>query len=275
MAVSSTEQVSRDLQKKLRLEAQFQPEVRKLFMDMVRAHMLSVARTGEPLRARQFITMWAALLFDHYTRVQKRFLGDVKVFQEKSLTFWYLKQEDELTERELEILGAALLLWAERQAPTQGRFITDTNVRNINDAMIEARQALLETGEDINNQNMSRTSGVILRRKMFQRTPSVIMTETQAAAEGTKLMEASSLTGIDPRSVAIGTALPVVTATKQWNTVGDNRVRPIHREANRQVRKMSAAFDVGGERLMYPGDSSLGATPKNTANCRCAALYRL
>jgi hypothetical protein len=280
VAISASEQVTNELRKKLRLEAQFQPKVRKLFKRMISAHMESVRRTGEPLLANRFKTLWAELLFEHYNNVQRAFGGSVRKFQEKGLTFWYLKQflevDEQITdERDLEILAAALLLWAQKQAPIQGRFITETNAINIREAMEEARQALLETGEDINNINTSRVSGVILQRKMNSRVPSIIMTETQSPSESTKLMEAASLSGMDPRSVAVGAALPVVTATKQWNTVGDLKVRPIHQAANKQVRKMSAAFDVGGEKLMHPGDSSLGATAKNTANCRCAALYRL
>jgi len=60
---------------------------------------------------------------------------------------------------------------------------------------------------------------------------------------------------------------------KQWRTVGDELVRPAHNEANGQVRLVDEPFEVGGEYLMYPGDVSLGASMKNIANCRCAAVY--
>jgi hypothetical protein len=41
----------------------------------------------------------------------------------------------------------------------------------------------VDRGEDINNLNMSRASGAILKRSFDGRTTNIVMTETQAAAE--------------------------------------------------------------------------------------------
>jgi len=69
---------------------------------------------------------------------------------------------------------------------------------------------------------------------------------------------------------------------REWSTAGDQRVRPWpgsknrrfnHREADRQKRKQREPFVVSGEKLMTPGDTSLGASAGNVVRCRCIVLY--
>lgn len=57
--------------------------------------------------------------------------------------------------------------------------------------------------------------------------------------------------------------------TKVWRAVGDSKTRLAHSRASGQVVALDKPFTVGGEKLMYPGDWSLGASPGNTINCRC------
>lgn len=60
---------------------------------------------------------------------------------------------------------------------------------------------------------------------------------------------------------------------KKWSTVRDNRVRDWHMDAEGQVMPANQPFQVGGEKLMFPGDTRLGASLKNVINCRCSARY--
>lgn len=58
---------------------------------------------------------------------------------------------------------------------------------------------------------------------------------------------------------------------KRWLTTLDGRERETHFEAHGQLVRIDEAFEVGGVRLMYPGDS-FGEGPnliKEIANCRC------
>lgn len=55
----------------------------------------------------------------------------------------------------------------------------------------------------------------------------------------------------------------------RWVAVMDDRTRNAHRLAHGQVRRIGEPFFVGGEYLMFPGDTSLGASAANIANCRC------
>lgn len=59
---------------------------------------------------------------------------------------------------------------------------------------------------------------------------------------------------------------------KIWNTVGDDKVRDAHARADGQEAEVDNPFNVGGERLMYPGD--FNGSPANIINCRCYLTFR-
>lgn len=63
------------------------------------------------------------------------------------------------------------------------------------------------------------------------------------------------------------------TIVKVWVTMADERVRPTHVEAEGQERRVDEPFDVGGGKLRFPGDTSLGAPLKEIINCRCSCSY--
>jgi uncharacterized protein with gpF-like domain len=57
---------------------------------------------------------------------------------------------------------------------------------------------------------------------------------------------------------------------KRWIATHDARTRPEHAEADGQRVNQDEPFIVGGEKLMYPADDKLGASPFNVYNCRCS-----
>lgn len=59
---------------------------------------------------------------------------------------------------------------------------------------------------------------------------------------------------------------------KEWVATSDDRTRDAHAAADGQRVPLDEPFIVGGEKLMYPGDFSLGASPSNTINCRCTVI---
>lgn len=65
-------------------------------------------------------------------------------------------------------------------------------------------------------------------------------------------------------------------AEKVWIATLDKRTRDAHYHANGQeVVGMDTPFVVGGEKMLYPTDRSLGATAGNLINCRCTYFVRL
>lgn len=59
---------------------------------------------------------------------------------------------------------------------------------------------------------------------------------------------------------------------KQWVSTHDSRTRDAHLDADGQIVDIDEPFIVDGEKLMYPGDTSLGASGSNTINCRCTMI---
>jgi hypothetical protein len=57
---------------------------------------------------------------------------------------------------------------------------------------------------------------------------------------------------------------------REWLATKDSRTRHWHGIADGQRVGVDEPFVVGGEKLMFPGDSSLGASGWNIYNCRCA-----
>lgn len=64
---------------------------------------------------------------------------------------------------------------------------------------------------------------------------------------------------------------------RTWSATGDQRVREDHSEMDGQkVFGIAAPFVTpDGQKLLFPGDSSLGAEPNQTIQCRCFENVRV
>ena len=60
---------------------------------------------------------------------------------------------------------------------------------------------------------------------------------------------------------------------KTWNTMRDVRVRPSHRDMDRQTIPIQVPFLVNDSIMMFPGDTSYGASPDEIIMCRCWLTY--
>ena len=69
---------------------------------------------------------------------------------------------------------------------------------------------------------------------------------------------------------AISTGLDL---KKKWLATRDSRTRADHGGADGQVRALDKPYNVGGDKLGFPGDYSLGASADNLVNCRCTEIY--
>mgnify|MGYP006261543537 CR=1 FL=1 len=61
-----------------------------------------------------------------------------------------------------------------------------------------------------------------------------------------------------------------------WDATGDARTREDHLMMEGQRRTLSQPFVSGsGAQLRYPGDTLLGATGKDTIQCRCRVEWKI
>lgn len=66
-----------------------------------------------------------------------------------------------------------------------------------------------------------------------------------------------------------------IEMTREWMAVHDGRTRYNHAMADGQRVGVNEPFTVGGEKLMFPGDGSSGASGGNIYNCRCRIKGRI
>jgi len=110
------------------------------------------------------------------------------------------------------------------------------------------------TGESIPNM-AKRIKGVTERN--LSDSVRIARTETTRVENGAKL-------DVGKQGEKLGFVMK-----KEWVSTTDERTRDEHSNADGQQVDMDEPFTVGGEQLMYPGDTSLGASAWNTINCRC------
>lgn len=244
--------IRKQVELKIKLERIFKPEVAKVFNSIVRDFKVIVAETGLPPRINDYKPIWITVLKKHYQRVQRAFTGSTKQADDQLLRLF--------------------LTWRNKFADIEAEYINETTQINMNEAIQTAmNQAAIELSE-LSTREISANATAILKRKLRNRIEMIINTETQKAAESAKFMEAETLSGVKPRLLG-GSPTQKTDTKKKWTTVGDKFVRSVHREANGQIKGLYEPYVVGGEYLMHPGDSSLGASLSNLANCRCISMY--
>jgi hypothetical protein len=59
---------------------------------------------------------------------------------------------------------------------------------------------------------------------------------------------------------------------KRWVATDDSRTREAHAKADGQEVPQDEPFIVDGEKLLYPGDITFGASASNVINCRCTIV---
>lgn len=60
---------------------------------------------------------------------------------------------------------------------------------------------------------------------------------------------------------------------KRWKSIIDEVTRKDHIEVNGKYIPIGQAFHVGDSWMLFPKDTSLGASANQIVNCRCAVIY--
>ena len=149
-----------------------------------------------------------------------------------------------------------LLDWFSKQSGAKVTQIQGTTLDLLCRQLAEGMGA----GESV--EDISRRIATLYDRNIASRSTLIARTEVIGASNAASYMGAKS-TGL--------------TLRKQWLSSRDSRTRHDHGPgggADGQEVGMDEPFIVGGEQLMWPGDTSLGASGKQTVACRCTITYR-
>ncbi len=251
---------ARDLAKKLRLEPKLKKELIKFFKKLGNSVRNNFISSQTIINADTFQPELQDILKVHYKRVMDQFEGDVVNNMKQRISRIEIKQDEE------EIVAAATLAFIATQSKSKSQLITATNNEEIKRAFQKASQELSEV-EGFEAEVPARVLAAEAIRKFSANAPSrsekIAITETQSPAEAQKTNEM--------RALLFTGAISSFANKKTWTSILDNVVRDAHFEADGQIRNITEAFEVGGELLMNPGDTSLGASAGNVINCRCSS----
>lgn len=73
-------------------------------------------------------------------------------------------------------------------------------------------------------------------------------------------------------SAAVDANIGGIILTKKWNSVGDNRVRTVHRSLNGEVLQIEEYFEVFGHHALMPKGFGVHELDRN---CRCKLSYEI
>lgn len=145
-----------------------------------------------------------------------------------------------------------VIRYVQVEAAVKINYITETTRRLVRGILREGLEDGLSI-KDIAKKLRTQMPALIESRAIL-----IARTEIVAASNAGSLMAAKS-TGLKLKKV--------------WLATGGKRTRDAHRAANGQSVDQDQPFSVKGELLMYPGDTSLGASPSNTIQCRCSIRF--
>lgn len=174
---------------------------------------------------------------------------------ESILNRHYIRVQNVFIKRELEHLGVQL---------TSSQLNNLKNILQSKASIRAVQQAgrIIQTMQKQLNENgvQNLKPWIAATRKRIM--SSIINTETQSVAEETKNDVLIFVINNSEKAI--------VNVQRKWVTVGDDRVRIWHMEANGQVRPLDEKFLVGPDYLRYPGDPV--GQPENIIGCRCTLL---
>lgn len=144
------------------------------------------------------------------------------------------------------VLAADIRSWMDERASTFAEQITETTYSKLKDEFEES----LENGEN--------------RKQLIERIQNTYDGYSEGRATTIARTEVHNATQRGTFAGYTQANVPI----KIWVAVGDASTRDAHLVADGQERPINSTFDVGGEKLMYPGDPSGSAA--QTVNCRCS-----
>ena len=158
----------------------------------------------------------------------------------------------------------------ELTANDSSKIIADTTQKNAHSSIKKVIEGATATGIVLNRAQIAKKARFDLLRTNTNRVPGIAITETQASSEHAKQAEFNYLNFHN--ATIDGVNIADKKKQKMWFTIMDGKERPAHHAAFGQIVNFDALYTVGGEKLMYPRDTTNGATVGNIVNCRCGSV---
>jgi uncharacterized protein with gpF-like domain len=210
---------------------------------------IALAAFNNLLEWREHLTVCWRVTADYFATMSDRALREkyakstapeeAKVRNRRLLEAW-----SEGVDRYIEHIGASKI-----------KNITDTTMNDIRATVqigMANKESVAQIAEDVNN---------LYREDIIPfRAPVIARTEVAAASNFGNRMAAKEFDK---------------DILKRWVPVLDSRTRDSHAMmADSDWQPIDEPYRVGGELLMFPGDTTWGASAFNVVNCRCTEIFK-
>lgn len=251
------QRAAESLKKKLLLEKTFKPVVSRFLKGLNKDFAVIYSKTGKVLSLDPYTTTLENVLKRHYKTVSIDFTAHNTVLFKKNND---LKLEIKAVNEFVTKLTYIINNRAEEQAKNILKTSSDKYFEKAKRFVeeIEKEGIAFDSVED-KYKAISNKVKADMDSEIEFRAEMIAITETQNIAENTKQLSIEVNAGIGN------------VPTKVWVAILDEKTRNAHAMADFQDRPYDKPFDVMGEQLMFPGDTSLGASKKNVINCRCSS----
>jgi len=257
--MANSQYAVRQLARKLKLEATFQPELMAWFRSIGETLKPVIRHTGQLPALIHFRDDLNTLLRKHYARTGREFMGDVA---DTLLKRWQVKQTADEQQAVSDAALAAFLAWSVAHAQQQSTYIIETTQTDLQDIFAQSKDTLAQEEDRGSMAKLAAHVAGAFAATYSGRASTIATVETQTPAEQAKRVEADAAEQVAQRQ-----------SIKIWHTILDEKTRIGHVLADLQEQPRGSPFIVSGERLMVPGDTSLGASLSNIIGCRCSAEY--
>jgi hypothetical protein len=253
---------AQNLAAKLQIESAFRRDLKTLFnkvnRDFVRHYKLygqlaPIDRNKDAIRD---------LLLKYYRMINRKFGYQIRTNNVKMIE----KIETKNVGLDSEI-DKQLDVYSQNHSEEQANIISQTNIREQQEIVRKIRAEAALAGVLLTDNDVADQASDVLEEKYNGRIDTIAATETQNVSEHTKYIEATVIGGL---LVGMNINNPL---KKRWISVLDERTRDSHVAADGQEVPANDPFLVGSDKMMQPGDTSLGAGLDNVINCRCNAQY--
>lgn len=255
------ERVANELAFKLRLEKPLAVKFRQLFRTIGKDLAAVYEATGSSLNASEYYQEVLGLLKPVYRKAAREVSTVLRDNIKSSIGPVETKQDAEIDN--------AIRSFVNTAPEDRAKAITDTTQKNIDAAILGAITAMAISGDEPTKEAIATQAGKDFTDSNLFRGDMIAETEVLNAVEGSKFVELDTILAL---GLVVGGIVIRDKVKREWVTVLDDKTRSAHARADGQrVDGTNAAFDVGGDRLRFPGDTSLGASVGNIINCRCGA----
>lgn len=260
--------VANELALKLKLEFKLAQDLRKFLKKQIVQFQESYANVGLIYGASQYNDELKNILYKHYKIIGSNFSKRIRQQSTKELMgVVEVKGYDQNINHKIDA-------YAIFRSNMQAKLINQNTVDELHKAVTLVRHKATLDNQLLSDKQIADIASSKLKAQIPSRAKTIAITETQNMAEKSKFIEAVEInTMLGFKSFTIETKEQGVS--KEWITVLDERTRPAHAAADSQVVDSEEPFIVDGEKLMFPGDDSLGASIGNVINCRCSVSYNV